>query len=147
MRSTWSSHTLRVAGRHRRAVIDPAVAEHLTLTRYQHGLASGVSDACNGQRALFLAVLVIAYRRLNSAFVFARVDRMTGDVSKECIKSTAVNLAPIQCVKERIFVLNVGKARIPVLPCDPVQLFFLDFRNNLRALVGNASVGCSFDSV
>ena len=61
---------------------------------------------------------------------------MTGDVSKECIESTAINLASIQCIKECIFVLNVSKALIPVLLRYPIQLFFLDLGDDLGALIG-----------
>ena len=38
----------RVATGHRRAVVDPPIAEHLTLTRHQHGLASGIRNARDG---------------------------------------------------------------------------------------------------
>ena len=99
----------------RRASVAPAVAEYVTVARYQHVVAGGVGDADQRRRAHRLAVLVVANARLDAAggAVGIGVDGVTGNVTEQGVKGGAPNLPTIGHVEIRLIGLDIGKTAIP----------------------------------
>ena len=118
---------------HVRPRVAPAVAEHLAVTRDQHGLASGVGDTAQQPRVHGLAVLVEADRRLDLAAV---VDRLAGDVAINRVKGRTAQLATVADVEERVVVGDVREAFVPIFLFNAAQLLTLHVRDDLGGVVG-----------
>ena len=121
------------AAAHGGAGVAPAVAVHEPAAGNQNVLACGVGHADQRVRALFLAVLVIAHRRLDHA---PRADGTALDMPVERIERAARDFATLKHVKVRVIILQIGKALEPFAFRQSAELTPADFLDHDLRRVG-----------